>query len=187
MTVYNASFLFEKIFFGFLSFFLSSLERKEKERKEREKREEKENERMFDLAWLIIFRFILVLYGYRSLKAIDSADDQSSKSKWLTFWFLFSVIYFLEYWVDTLGSWIPFYNIFKIGLVIFLGFCNGSSLVYSLVAKPIVTRYEDRIDSKLSSISSAGMGLFQKGKNLAVSAGTKAFLSSNTATAETSS
>ena len=51
------------------------------------------------------------------------------RTQWLTFWLLFTVLEFATTFTDWIGWIIPFYSLGKLGLIIFLGFFNGATMV----------------------------------------------------------
>ena len=65
------------------------------------------------------------LQSFRALQTTDASDDK----QWLTFWLLFTVLEFATTFTDWIGWIIPFYSLAKLGLIVFLGFFNGATMV----------------------------------------------------------
>lgn len=97
----------------------------------------------------IITQMILLYCGYRSFKAIES-DVEGDDTKWLTFWFVYSIVSFAKSIVDYVGSIIPFYVEANIALVVFLGFFGGAEIAYKQVIGPILLQYQGQIDEAIA-------------------------------------
>jgi len=111
----------------------------------------------------IATRALVLYYAYLSFKAIESRPTNDD-TQWLTFWVIFAIFYTVEYFVDFIMSWIPFYNLMKIGVFVFLGHFYGAEKVYRLFVKPIVSRYEPVIDQELADVQRKGGQLFASAK-----------------------
>lgn len=81
-----------------------------------------------------IVSVVLVAAGYKSFQAAE-ATDLSDKKHWVTFWMLYGVVQFVEFFVDFILYWVPFYNELKLGLFIYLAFLGGAGKVYDTVGK----------------------------------------------------
>merc|ERR1712035_173111 len=87
-------------------------------------------------------------------KYIGLDDD----SKWLTYWVVYGFFSVMEFFVDIILSWFPFYFIAKTTLFVW---CmapiksNGSQFIYSHVILPWFLKNETKIDNA-----------FNRGKNL---------------------
>lgn len=90
----------------------------------------------------IIIRGLLAWYGFKSYKAIETQTSRDD-NHWLTFWLLYGMIQFLEYWVDLILFWLPFYYELKIGLLVYLGMFGGATVVYNAIGKKAIGIVEE--------------------------------------------
>eukprot|EP00455_Lapot_gusevi_P018311 TRINITY_DN1997_c0_g1_i2.p1 TRINITY_DN1997_c0_g1~~TRINITY_DN1997_c0_g1_i2.p1 ORF type:complete len:139 (+),score=62.96 TRINITY_DN1997_c0_g1_i2:85-501(+) len=116
---------------------------------------------------------LLLAYGYKSFKAIES-DDKSDDTQWLTFWLIFAIVNFVEIWSDLILSWVPFYNEAKLGLMVFLGFFKGASLIYENGIRPFLKKHEGVIDAQIEDSIKKADALKKKALELAKEKGAKA-------------
>jgi receptor expression-enhancing protein 5/6 len=71
-------------------------------------------------------------------------------ARWLTYWIVFGCFHLVEFFIDILLSWIPFYFTAKLA---FLLWCmapidfNGSKLIYKMVILPFFIKNETQIES----------------------------------------
>jgi receptor expression-enhancing protein 5/6 len=86
---------------------------------------------------------LLVAGGYSTYKSIDGSD--SDKKHWLTFWMMYGVIQFAEFFLNYMLYWMPFYNELKLGLYVYLAFFDGATKVYELVGKQGFKKAEEGI------------------------------------------
>jgi len=91
---------------------------------------------------------LILYFGYLSYKAIESPDPKDD-TQWLTFWLIYSVVTFLEMWVDLFFFWLPFYYEIKFGFWIWLGFMNGATFLYETHLKKILRENQGLIDDSL--------------------------------------
>jgi len=105
--------------------------------------------------------------AYQSYKALEGKRSDDA-AEWLTYWVIFSLFTVFESIADWFISWIPFYYIFKLVLLLWLLLpqFKGASKVYHRVLQPLMRRHEAQIDERLSqgiatarSLSSQGMQL----------------------------
>jgi len=96
---------------------------------------------------------IILIYGYKSYKAIES-EQKSDDEQWLTFWLIYSILNFIELWTDIyfIQDKIPFYTEIKLGLLIFLGFLNGSKKIYHSFVRPLLKQHEQTIDQQVVAL-----------------------------------
>lgn len=121
--------------------------------------------------------FIGFLYpAYASIKAIES-KEKDDDTKWLTYWVVYSFFALVEFFSDIFLFWIPFYWLLK---CIFMIYCfapakwNGSLTIYNRVIRPIVLKYESRIDNILNRAENLAKEGFEEGQKLASEAAEKA-------------
>jgi receptor expression-enhancing protein 5/6 len=85
----------------------------------------------------------IVIPAYRSYKALEYHDGQVHH--YLKYWIVFGVFSLIEFWVDIVLFWIPFYNELKLGMLVWLQLpqTSGAVAVYDRVIKPLVNQHED--------------------------------------------
>merc|ERR1712221_30816 len=101
------------------------------------------------LAPLVVNLIAFIYPAYKSIKALES-NDKDDDSKWLTYWVVYGFFSCMEFFVDLILSWFPFYFIAKTCLFVW---CmapiksNGSQFIYSHVILPWFLKNESKIDS----------------------------------------
>ncbi|EMG46272.1 YOP1 Protein YOP1 [Candida maltosa Xu316] len=92
-----------------------------------------------------------VIPGYYSLVALKTTTS-SDDTQLLTYWVVFAFINVIEFWSNTILYYVPFYYVFKTGVLIYLSVFNGATLVYNSVIRPVSDKYihvESPISSKI--------------------------------------
>ncbi|XP_076105549.1 receptor expression-enhancing protein 5-like isoform X3 [Mytilus galloprovincialis] len=99
-----------------------------------------------------VCNFVGFLYpAYASVKAIESRQKEDD-TQWLTYWVVYSFFALVEFFADIFLFWIPFYWFLK---CVFLVWCmapiasNGSQMIYHRLIKPIVLKYQNKIDDAI--------------------------------------
>merc|ERR1712098_564068 len=92
---------------------------------------------------------LILYFGYLSYKAIESPDPRDD-TQWLTFWLIYSVVSFLEMWIDLFFFWVPFYYEIKFVFYIWLGFMNGAHFVYENYLKKLLSENQKNIDAYIA-------------------------------------
>ncbi|XP_063435312.1 receptor expression-enhancing protein 5-like isoform X3 [Mytilus trossulus] len=99
-----------------------------------------------------VCNFVGFLYpAYASVKAIESRQKEDD-TQWLTYWVVYSFFSLVEFFADIFLFWIPFYWFLK---CVFLVWCmapiasNGSQMIYHRLIKPIVLKYQNKIDDAI--------------------------------------
>merc|ERR1712136_699314 len=127
--------------------------------------------------------FIGFIYpAYASIKAIES-KEKDDDTKWLTYWVTYALFSLLEFFSDIFLFWIPFYNLSKCIMLLWLMYpsgSNGSVMLYYKFIRPFILRHESQIDSAFGKAKSAvgqavseASGLASDAKDIAVDAGMK--------------
>jgi len=127
--------------------------------------------------------FIGFIYpAYASIKAIET-KDKDDDTKWLTYWVVYALFSLLEFFSDIFLFWIPFYNLSKCIMLLWLMYpsgSNGSVMLYYKFIRPFILRHESQIDSafgKAKAAASSAMNqageLASDAKDIAVDAGMK--------------
>ena len=92
--------------------------------------------------------------AYQSIKAIES-DSKEDDTQWLMYWVVFGAFSVIEFWLDFVLCWLPFYGFFKCG---FLVWCflpiqlNGSQFVYYNIILPYFLKHKAEIESTLGQV-----------------------------------
>jgi len=117
-----------------------------------------------------------------SIKAIET-KDKDDDTKWLTYWVVYALFSLLEFFSDIFLFWIPFYNLSKCIMLLWLMYpsgSNGSVMLYYKFIRPFILRHESQIDSafgKAKAAASSAMNqageLASDAKDIAVDAGMK--------------
>jgi len=103
--------------------------------------------------------------AYCSIKALESKTKEDDQ-KWLTYWVVFALFSVLEYFTETLVSWIPFYWLSK---CVFMVWCmapianNGATIIYGKIILPLFNKHQPKIDGLLNKAKDKGSELFSAG------------------------
>jgi len=106
-----------------------------------------------------------VFPAYCSIKALESPSKEDDQ-KWLTYWVVFALFSVLEFFSDTLVSWVPFYWLSK---CVFMIWCmapianNGSAVIYNKVVLPLFMRHQPKIDGIINKAKDKGTEFLSKG------------------------
>ncbi|CDJ50561.1 hypothetical protein, conserved [Eimeria brunetti] len=95
--------------------------------------------------------------AWMSFRAIESPGREDDKL-WLTYWVVYGAFSILEYFVDFILFWVPFYYLFKFCFLLYLGLpCfKGAESVYNCLVRPFLLQHQQPIDSYLEKIEAAG-------------------------------
>jgi receptor expression-enhancing protein 5/6 len=98
---------------------------------------------------VILTAVITVVYpGFKSIKALETKDDDEDDKLWLTYWCVFGVFTLVDEFGFIILNLIPFY--FYIKLLFFLWLMapqtKGATVVYSYILKPLLDKHKNRID-----------------------------------------
>ena len=88
----------------------------------------------------------------RSFKALETERNEDD-TKWLTFWFVYTLFSFAKSVCDYVAFIVPMYEEATVGIVIYLAFFGGAQLVYSAVLKPLLKKHEGAIDEQLNAVA----------------------------------
>ena len=106
---------------------------------------------------LILTVVVTVVYpGYKSIQALETQDTEDDDKEWLTYWCVFGVTTVLDEFCGFLLAFIPFYYWLKLGFFVwmFAPQTKGSGVVYRLVLKPLLLKYEKDIDKFIDEVAS---------------------------------
>ena len=90
----------------------------------------------------------LLYCGYLSFKALES-ERNSDDTRWLTFWFVYTLFAFGKSIVDYVAFVIPFYTEAHIAIVTYMAFLGGANVAYGIL-RPILKQHEAIIDQKIA-------------------------------------
>ena len=121
-------------------------------------------------------------------KALET-DRKDDDVQWLTYWVVFAVFTFLEFFSDIVLSWMPFYFLLKVSACItgnchvphpfsclqcaFLVWCmlpiasNGSMTIYRGIVRPYFLKYETDLDKVVDQAGKAASDISSKAKDVA--------------------
>lgn len=100
---------------------------------------------------LLCYFLGFVFPTYASVKAIESSDLMED-TKWLTYWVVFSMVNFLEIFLE----WIPLYFLLKFFLLVwcmFPGPWSGTAVIYNLIICPFVMRHRNKLDTAICQVA----------------------------------
>lgn len=103
---------------------------------------------------------LTVVYpAYKSIKALETKDDDEDDKIWLTYWCVFGVFTLVDEFGYIILNLIPFY--FYIKLIFFIWMMNpntkGSLIVYNKVLKPLLARNKDKIEKFIAEVKGGAM------------------------------
>ena len=111
------------------------------------------------LVWLNIFDAVITNFigtFYPSMGTISSIykNDLKEQKDWLTYWTVFSCFVLLDMFSPIIIKFIPFYLVIKIILLIwlFMPGSNGRTLIYAIIVKKILGKYEEKVDKVIHGI-----------------------------------
>lgn len=117
--------------------------------------------------------------AYLSFKAIESKEGDDDK-QWLTYWVVFAIYSVVDDFSGVLLFWLPFYYPIKLAVLIWLVWpkTRGALVVYERLIKPLLKRFEGKIDEKLRLVNEKadaaakmGIELGAKGQEFAMRKG----------------
>ncbi len=119
----------------------------------------------------ILTVIITVVYpATKSIKAIESKDNEEDDKVWLTYWIMFGIFSLLDEFGGIVLSFIPLY--FYVRLVIFIFLMapqtQGASLLYKTLVKPLLSQHKDKIQRFIDEIKGSASDLSQEAKQAAL-------------------
>ncbi|TPX58366.1 hypothetical protein PhCBS80983_g03192 [Powellomyces hirtus] len=91
--------------------------------------------------------------AYASFKAVESSN-KADDTQWLTYWVVFGFTNVIEFFSDFLLHWIPFYYMFKAGLIMYLILpqFQGAQFLYIKFIRPYLSSEERVIDGHFAKL-----------------------------------
>jgi len=95
---------------------------------------------------ILVFLFGFIYPAYQSIKAISS-EGTADDTQWLTYWVVFSGFTVLEFGLDIILHYLPFYYLLKLIIVGYLAHptYQGADKVYR-AAEPLIKMLNNRIE-----------------------------------------
>jgi len=93
--------------------------------------------------------------AYMSFKALEhEATAEKTRTQWLTYWVVFSMLLFFDLTLGWLVSIIPFYYVAKLLFLMWLFYpkSNGAEVVYNKFIRGFLKSHEKQIDDELEEI-----------------------------------
>jgi receptor expression-enhancing protein 5/6 len=89
--------------------------------------------------------------SYQAIKTTDKEDD----TLWLTYWVVFSLFSFIEFFLDIILVWLPLYYELKFCFILWmtLPYTNGALLVWQK-AEPVLDVWVKKIEEGLKKTTS---------------------------------
>lgn len=119
-----------------------------------------------------IFRFLsfpiaFLLPGYHSFKAVlSSASDDDTR--WLSYWMIYSFLYFFETVCKLIIASFPFYYELKCVFLVMLQWDTAilAHRLYKTYVEPIIKKYQPHIDGFLNKYSQQAVELQKRAQAL---------------------
>lgn len=94
--------------------------------------------------------------AWMSFRAIESPGSEDDKL-WLTYWVVYGAFSIVEYFVDIILFWVPFYYLLKFCFLLYLGLpCfKGAEVVYNVVIRPFLLKHQEPIDAYVDKLGNA--------------------------------
>ena len=115
----------------------------------------------------IITNLVGTLYpAFWTIKSIENDDLQDQKN-WLTYWAVFGSFILVDMFSPIIVKFIPFYFVMKILFLIwlFMPGSGGCKIIYNLIVKKILRKYEDKIDTVVNNVGGVGDFVFNEEVN----------------------
>ncbi|CBZ53204.1 Receptor expression-enhancing protein 3, related [Neospora caninum Liverpool] len=95
--------------------------------------------------------------AWQSFKAVETPGRDDDKL-WLTYWVVYAAFSLLEYFVDIILFWVPFYYLLKCAflLYLYLPWTKGAETIYNQVIRPHLLEHEKSIDGAVEQITQVG-------------------------------
>ncbi|EEB08633.2 ER membrane protein DP1/Yop1 [Schizosaccharomyces japonicus yFS275] len=107
--------------------------------------------------YLLTNTLAFVMPAFFSIYSLET-PDKDDDTQWLTYYLITSFMTVLEYWIDFLLVWVPFYWLMKAIFLVWLALprFSGASLIYRAIIRPYITPYVMRVMSRVNNAAAAG-------------------------------
>eukprot|EP00921_Rhytidocystis_pertsovi_P007798 GHVQ01012947.1.p1 GENE.GHVQ01012947.1~~GHVQ01012947.1.p1 ORF type:complete len:227 (+),score=11.69 GHVQ01012947.1:497-1177(+) len=95
--------------------------------------------------------------AWMSFKAIETPAREDDKL-WLTYWVVYAFFSIVEYFIDSILFWLPFYYVIKLGFLLYLclPWTKGAEVVYNAFVRPQLVKHQSAIEGAVSSLGAVG-------------------------------
>jgi hypothetical protein len=97
----------------------------------------------------------VVYPAYATFKATQPEADAKETTRWLHYWMIFAAFSTVEWLLDLVGAWVPFYYELKLMFVLYLVTARfkGASAICTKYVEPVLSQHQSAIDEQLKSVS----------------------------------
>lgn len=113
---------------------------------------------LITMGFSILFSVITVVYpGFKSIKALETKDNEDDDKVWLTYWCVFGISTLVDDFAYFILCYIPFYSYIRLGFFVWLMApqTQGATIIYKSVLKPLLLKHRARIDSFIKEVQGA--------------------------------
>ena len=99
---------------------------------------------LFTMGLSILFSVITVVYpGFKSIKALETKDNEDDDKIWLTYWCVFGVSTLVDDFAFIILAFIPFYSYIRLGFFVWLMApqTQGATIIYKSVLRPLLKKH----------------------------------------------
>ncbi|ESK82859.1 receptor expression-enhancing protein 4 [Moniliophthora roreri MCA 2997] len=93
--------------------------------------------------------------AYSSYKTLSQRPaSEADLERWLMYWSVLGTLLVVEYWVEWIVSWVPFYYLIKTIFLLYLALpqTQGSTYIYLAHLAPLLHEHEDEIDRSMGKL-----------------------------------
>lgn len=112
------------------------------------------------MGFSILFAVVTVVYpGFKSIKALETKDNEDDDKIWLTYWCVFGIATLVDDFAYFILSFIPFYTYIRFGFFVWLMApqTQGATIIYKTVLRPLLTKNRARIDAFITEVSGSAV------------------------------
>lgn len=116
----------------------------------------------------------MIFPAYASFKALETPEKDDDKQL-LTYWVVYGLFHFVEFFTQWALSYIPFYWEIKICFVIWLQLpqTKGALMLYTKYLEPFLMKNQEQIDRDINAMGSKGYNALKQGLTAALKQGAK--------------
>ncbi len=105
--------------------------------------------------------FTVAYPAVRSMKALETKDDDDDDKQWLTYWVIFGVHSLLEQFFGFILEFIPFYFYIKLAMYVWMMSpqTNGALTIYGTVLRPLLLKHEKDIDEWINKVTTGATSI----------------------------
>lgn len=98
---------------------------------------------------------LTVVYpAYKSIKALETKDNDEDDKVWLTYWCVFGIFTLVDEFGGIILSLIPFYHYIKLAFFVWMMHpaTHGATTVYKVILKPLLEAHRPRIEKFIEEV-----------------------------------